>query len=286
MVGVVATSHLPSLHFPRSFAGRLAGKALWDRLAWRTVYSCIDRTIVVSRSGVASLLSHYPVREEKVRCVPNGVDRLRFREVREEEVAGVRRGLGLAPGLRVITSIGGLLPQKGYRTLLEAFAGVAEKQGDVRLLLVGDGPLRGELEDHAASLGIAERVGFAGRRQDIPAILAASHLYVNSSRFEGLPFTILEAMAAGVPVIATAVDGNAEVVRDGETGLLVPAERAAELAEALRTLLADGALRKRLTERADALVRERYSIEAMLAGTAQVYEEALACRPAGRGGRA
>lgn len=281
---IVATSHLPNLHFPRSLAGKLAGKGLWDQFAWRAVFSSLDRTIVVSRASRDSLLAHYPARSGKVTCVYNGIDCFRFQNVPDLERHRVRRELLIPVGSRVVTVIGGLLPQKGHGTLLDAFSGVSSKFKDVVLLVVGEGPLRSELEERAAKLGLREKVRFAGRRNDIPAILAVTDVYANSSRFEGLPFTILEAMASGVPVVATAVDGTVEVVSNGVTGLLAAPDDAESLTKALCRILEDEPLRRQLAVQGREQVSVRFSLEAMLQATGEVYRECLGKRrPYNRG---
>jgi glycosyltransferase involved in cell wall biosynthesis len=162
---------------------------------------------------------------------------------------------------------------KGQRTLLRACAGL-----DVSVVLVGadleqGGAYRQLLEREAAELGMADRVLFAGYRADAPALLRSFDVFALPSTIEGLPLVVLEAMAAGVPVVATPVGGVGELVRDGETGLLVPPEDPDALAAALRRLLAEPETARRLTEAAGAHVAERFSERVMCERVLAVYED-------------
>lgn len=144
---------------------------------------------------------------------------------------------------------------------------------DARLLLVGDGSLRESLAAQARRLRVAESVVFTGFRADIPRILDAIDVMALPSLHEGMPLTVIEAAAAGRPVVATAVDGTPEVVRDGQTGYLVPAADPAPLARALLALLGDPAGAARMGEEACRWARERFDIDAHVEATARVYRE-------------
>jgi glycosyltransferase involved in cell wall biosynthesis len=158
--------------------------------------------------------------------------------------------------------------QKGHIYLLEAAAQVP----DATFVLAGDGELRPAMEQLARELGVMDRCVFLGHRSDVPELLAAADLFVLPSLFEGLPVSVLEAMAAERPVIATAVGGTDEVVVDGATGLLVPPRDAAALAAAVRRLRADPALARQLAQRARARVEAEFSSAAAARGVMQVYE--------------
>jgi glycosyltransferase involved in cell wall biosynthesis len=165
--------------------------------------------------------------------------------------------------------------QKGHAYLLEAAAQVP----DVTFVLAGDGELRPAMEQRARELGIIDRCVFLGHRSDVPDLLAAADIFVLPSLFEGLPLSVLEAMAAPRPVIATAIGGTDEAIVDGETGLLVPPRDAAALAAAIRRLRAEPALARQLAERARARVEAQFSSEAMAHGVMQVYESVVGPRP-------
>src|SRR5262249_20822565 len=149
---------------------------------------------------------------------------------------------GLDPARAYVGCIARFHPVKDHATLVRAFAVVARTCPDVDLLLAGDGPLRGQLESLAAELGIASRVLFLGVRKDVPEILQAIDVFAMTSLSEAASLTVLEAMAAGRPVVVTDVGGNPELVRHGCDGLLVGRADAGGAASALRRLLADPAL--------------------------------------------
>jgi glycosyltransferase involved in cell wall biosynthesis len=172
-----------------------------------------------------------------------------------------------------IAAIGRLRYPKDFPTLLEALARVSEP---FRAVIVGDGPDRSVLEEAIARRGLAGRVELLGDRHDVADILAGSDLFLLSSRSEGLPMSILEAMAAGLPVVASDVGGVSEAVVDGETGLLVPAADADALAAALGRLLRDPDARRRLGERGHAVARERFDLERFHREHVELYHRELA----------
>ncbi len=176
-----------------------------------------------------------------VETIPNGVDTRAFRP---DPAAGarLRAALGLSHAAPVFVNVAMLRPGKGHADLLAALAVVLQRAPAARLLVVGDGVERAPLEARANALGVGGAVRFLGVRSDVTAVLAAADVYVHPSLFEALPTSILEAMAVGLPVVATNVGGVPELVADGRTGLLVPPASAHALAGAMLTLL-DPALR-------------------------------------------
>ena len=181
-------------------------------------------------------------------------------------------------GRRVIGSVGRLVPQKGYDILLTAFASIAPEHDDLSLLLIGSGS-KTELAAKAESLGLNGRVIFAGEHSSVPALLPGLSLYVQPSRFEGMPNALMEAMAAKVPVVASAVDGITELIEDGVDGLLVPPADAPALATALKRTLDDAPGSEKRGQEGRRIVIERFSPERMI----EAYERILgqACgRPA------
>ena len=189
-------------------------------------------TICVSEQELAAGLEAGTCRAERSVVIHNAVD-----------VAAAPRSRHDRPVPRLI-AVGRLKAPKDFLTLVRALARLPE--GGFEALLVGDGPDRGEIEDEIRELGVEGRVQLAGERSDVPALLADSDVFVLSSRSEGLPVSVLEAMAAELPVVASNVGGLGELVVDGETGLLVPPGDPEALAEALGRLIEDRELRRRL----------------------------------------
>jgi glycosyltransferase involved in cell wall biosynthesis len=165
-------------------------------------------------------------------------------------------------------------PQKDHPTLLRALAGLLDHPWE--LDLIGDGPLMGEVQALAATLGLAERVRFLGQRKDVDRILAEAHAFLLVSNWEGFPLSILEAMRAGLPVVASDVGGISESVRDGETGYVVPRGAVELLRDRIERLLVDPGLRASLGARGRASYERDFTLERMVARTLGVYEEVTA----------
>lgn len=189
----------------------------------------------------------------------------------------VRGELGLAAHHRVAVSVMRLVPQKAPLDVIEAAGRLLREAPGARVLIVGDGPLRATVEERCRALEIDDRVVFTGLRPDVPDLLAASDVLVLASLWEGLPRVIPQAMAAGLPVVATAVAGNAEAVIDGVTGLLVPPRDPAALAAATAALLADGDRARALGAAGRARVDE-FSVHRMVDDIEALYARLLAAR--------
>jgi len=176
-------------------------------------------------------------------------------------------------GETVIVHVGRFEPPKNHRLLLEAFSVASSKCSKLKLWLVGDGKLRSSVKEMVQNLGLRDRVLFLGTRSDIPKLMACSDIFVLSSKWEGLPLVVIEAMAAGKPVVATAVGGVPELVENGLTGLLVPSDNANALAEALLLLAEDPELRQVMGQKGQKKAIDRFDISR----TAREYE-ALYCK--------
>lgn len=189
--------------------------------------------------------------------------------------AAARERLGLPSAAHVIGTVANFTPKKDHATLLDAVAVLASAHPDVRVLLIGSGPLEQELRARATRLNLERFVVFAGSRGDVTDILPALDVFVLSSRYEGLPVSLLEAMASGVPPVATAVGGVPEVVTDGRDGLLTLAGEPESLATAIGRLLDDAHLRSRLGAAARVRARD-FDIARAVRFMEQWYEEILA----------
>jgi glycosyltransferase involved in cell wall biosynthesis len=199
-----------------------------------------DKFIPVSKALEKYMVRYCRINPAKVTAVYAGIDLDKFNIRREkEEIDKLGEGFGLKKNDLVIGTVGRLEPRKGYRYLLESAVQVSKTYPQVKFLLVGDGELRDELEDLAKKLEITSKIIFAGLAQDVSSILSLLDIFVLPSLDEGLGIVILEAMAAGLPVIATDVGGIPEIVRDGETGLLVEPGNPSVLTSAITRLLGD-----------------------------------------------
>lgn len=233
-----------------------------------------DRLIAVSEEVRQYHIAHTNVASEKIIAIENGVDVSRF-SISGETKQKMRTELDIAPGAIVFGTIGRLKPQKDHGTFIRAAREVLDQYPSARFLVIGDGPLRSELETQAHQLELFPAIIFTGLRTDIPALLSALDVFVLSSRWEGLPNAILEAMAASRPVIATAVDGVRGVVTSGENGLLVSSGDTSGLTEACLQLASDSDLRNRLGRAGHKYVTDHHSLTAMLDKYVDCYAELL-----------
>ncbi len=235
-------------------------------LRWvtRAAQGCADRITALSEPDLEQQVALRLSPASKYVVVRNGIDVERFALPRTMQFEG-------AP---VIGSVGRFSEEKGQRYLLEAMPGVLRALPRSRLVLVGYGALEGELRGRAARLGLDGAVTFAGER-DSAAVLSSFDLFVQPSLYESQGLALLEAMAAGVPAIATRVGGVGDVIRDGDTGLLVPPADPDALGAAIVRLAGAPDLGLALTQRAARRVRENFSSDIMLDSYARLYRELL-----------
>jgi glycosyltransferase involved in cell wall biosynthesis len=207
----------------------------------------------------------------KALAVPNALDIHRFQAdpaVRQQ----AQRELGIPKEAYVVGSVGRLCEQKGYDVLVEAAARVLQTTSDIYFLIVGEGPNAQALTQQASDLGIAQQVIFAGQRTDVERLLQAMDLFACSSRWEGLSTVLMEAMAAGVPIVATDIPGNRELLRDGENARLMRVEDAAALAEAIQDARSNPELGRVYSSQARRDVQE-FGIEQVARQHEQLYWE-------------
>jgi glycosyltransferase involved in cell wall biosynthesis len=205
--------------------------------------------------------------------IPNGVPTDEYAPDPDRRVQW-RQAHGIEPHATVLVHVGRFAPPKNHALLIEAFAQV-RSDAPLYLLLVGGGELENAVREQVSALGLQERVRFLGVRADVADILRASDVFVLSSRVEGNPLSVLEAMAAGLPVVSTAVGGVPELVREGETGLLVPSEDAGALAQAMQALVDDPARRQAMGAAARQYAVAHFDIRHTVRGYEQLYESLL-----------
>lgn len=252
-----------------SHATALIGREHLFDVTDRLLMEFTRRVIAVSRTHAQHLRDREGVERERIAVIENGVDLAAWPLVSESSRRAARAALDLDDGLPVVLMVAGLRPEKAHDVLLAAVARMKRDGRRVRVLLAGDGERRGALETLAVSLGIRADVEFLGVRRDVARLLHASDVVVLPSVVEALPMVLLEAMAAGIPVIASAVGSVPELVRSGETGLLIPPADEESLAGAIAYILEDGARADRMRTRARELVAAHYSID----GTADRYRD-------------
>jgi glycosyltransferase involved in cell wall biosynthesis len=248
-----------------------AYQALADRALRRLAHGAI----AVSGSTREFLMRERFVPEDRVRLIWNGAPLDEFAPVPRERALRVRRELGIADDAPLVGTIGRLNAQKGHRFLIDAAALVLARRPEARVLVAGDGDLMHELRAQAARLSLADRVVFTGHRTDVPDLLGALDVFCLSSLYEGTPLALFEAMAAGKPIVSTAVDGCREVLADGTTALLVPPSDPGALAAAIERLLGDSRLRGDLAGAALAASR-RYDVQACVDQMQAFYDDLLA----------
>ena len=245
----------------------------WQFMLQRMTAPLADAFTSVCRRTLEFAVAREGVVADRASVIPNGIDLSGWQALPDRKAA--RAELDLAPEAPVIGTIGRLHGQKGHEFLLAAAAKVIAEVPDATFLIAGYGPLRERLEARAAELGVSSSVRFLGYRKDVQRILSALDVFVLPSLWEGMSNAILEAMAAGKPVVATAVDGNLDQVIDGETGLLVPPADAGVLANALIDLIGDRQKARDMGERGRERVERDFPIRAMTAAYLDLYEKLL-----------
>jgi glycosyltransferase involved in cell wall biosynthesis len=251
------------------------GRKQWIRTdqflsRWRTAMLAVSEAVA---EDVRESLAPYP--PPRLEVLTNGVELEEHRAVnREEARRALLRETGWDDDAVVFLNAGRLSEQKNQLGLVEAFAQVHSAHPAARLFIAGEGDLRGDLEELVSRAGLGGLVHMPGQRSDMPQVLAASDVFVLPSVYEGFSNAILEALASGLPVIATDVGGAREQVRDGETGLIIPCGDDEALADAMGKLAADQDLRERMGDaaRADS---ERFGFDAMIDRTIELYSRAI-----------
>lgn len=258
------TFHNVNFTVRREHLGRHAWLLWPKRLAYRFLYrggsAKIDGLIAVSDEVKEAMVRDIGPIGHRVHVIPNGVDVDRFESMADRE--SVRDALDLNPASRLMIMVGTFKRQKGHRFLIEAVERLAPDHPELRVALVGDGELRPELEAQIARADLQGTVHLLGNRRDVPSLLAASDFFVLPSLWEGLPMALLEAMAAGLPCIATLVSGSRQVIESGVHGLLVEPGNVDDLYLAMRQMLADSDLATALGLAGRQRILDHFSSEA------------------------
>lgn len=279
---------LQTFLFHANLAGRIAGRlAGINRIVagirvaekrsrirlWldRWTNGLVRANVCVSQAVADFSISRSHLSPRKIVVIPNGVDAARFAGATATDLTP----LGIPVGSQVLLTIGRLDPQKGLSTLIEAAARLAPKFPNTHFLLVGEGPQRPQLEQLIRDKALVGRVHLAGWRPDIPEVLAAGTALILSSLWEGMPNVILEAMASGLPVVATRVEGTSELIIDGRTGLLVPPQSPPELVTAIETILSTSVQARTMGQSGRERAAAEFSWDKMVSRYCELYSSLL-----------
>lgn len=249
---------------------RLAGHRVAEReKTWhlwldRLTKSLVKKHVCVSEGVAEHLRRHLAIDDSQTVVIPNGIDP-------NTKVANDHRlheQLGLPDGCRIVIAVGRLQRQKGFDLLIDAFQDVSRRWNDVHLAIVGEGPERAVLERQIESLHCSSSVTLLGYRTDVPELIAEADVFVLSSRWEGMPNVVMQAMLNGTPVVATRVEGITELIEQGRSGLVVELNQAGPLASAIIRILADAEFAKQVADHAQRVIETHFTWEQ----SAQMYE--------------
>ena len=244
-------------------------------LANRVLVRRCDRVIGVGQAVRQALIANEGLSPERVGVIYNGIDLGAHQAQRSDRRREVRREFGWADEHQVIVQVARLDPLKDHITAIWAFERVQAKLPQARLLIVGEGAERAAIEAEIAKRKLAPCVRLAGLRKDVPRLLSGADLLWLTSVSEGIPLTLIEGMAAGLPVVSTDVGGASEVIETNETGLLAPAGNDEQIAEAALRLLDNPEFRERLASAGRRRACERFSENQMVAAYANLYQELI-----------
>lgn len=269
LYGTIAANiaRIPIVHTEHTNVIYHAGnKNLWLKLEKLLSFFTFKIT-TVAESVANFMICEQNIKKDKIKVIENGIDA----DIYDFELDKnqKKKEISLKESDIAVGIVARLTGNKAHDVLIKAFSFVVEEDSNAKLVIVGDGPLRNELSALTEKLELNDRVMFLGVRRDIPELLKAFDIFVLSSIREGLPVSILEAMASSLPVVATSVDGNAEVVSNGETGLLVPVNDPETLSKALLKLIKDGELSKQMGINGRSRVVKHYTFDKMI----KMYED-------------
>jgi glycosyltransferase involved in cell wall biosynthesis len=269
--GIIYTEHLPCHPIDTEQADWC--HARWIRVSRYATATALHDTAAISENVAATL----PATTRTWEVIHNGVDLSGYRQAVDHGHRNRKRsGLAVGPDQKLIVGVGSLTARKSYATAIQAIAKCKSGTGDGLVLAVcGEGPDRAQLEAMAADMGLAENMRLLGWRDDVPDILRAADLFVHPARDEGFGLVVVEAAAAGLPIVASQVGGIPEIITHEHDGLLVPPGEPNALAAAVQRLLNDPEQARRLGENARRTAIERFSAEAMAERYMKLYERLL-----------
>lgn len=253
------------------------------RLWTRRLLRAVDHVVAVSERSRTDLRTTFGLPDDRITVIPRAVE-TGFRKPEKPPREALARIAGCDPGAPLIVHVGSFTPEKNHRRMLQVLRLVHRTHGEAQLVFFGDGPLRDQIQTEVERGNLAGRVFLPGTVSEAAELTAGADVLLLFSRIEGLPGVVLEAGARGVPVVASDVGGVREVVADGETGRLVPADDPHACAAAIRELLEDAAMRRRLGDALRTKVRARYDLQAITKRYQELYLSLLSdIPPAPRG---
>jgi len=247
-------------------------RKLHRRLLNRYLARFTDKVVAVSGAVKDDIMKYDALKEDKLEVICNGVDIDRFSKI---DCSALKSELNIPPEVPVIGTVGRLTLQKGQKYLLESISQLKDKFPGIVLLVVGDGPLRAELERYAEKLGINNNVQFLGTRRDIPELLSAMDIFVLPSLWEGLVNALIEAMAAGKPVIATDIRPIREIIDSEDAGILVPPEDSGAIFGAVELLLRNKDIADKIAATAQERVFSSFNIENTILNYMELFNNIL-----------
>lgn len=283
-VGLVHTHNMGPLIYG-TLAARLAGVPIVintrhgraNKKCNRVIWGMNDAIITISEDARREILKWNHINEEKVRVIYNGIEINKFHFSNKQcSVIEIRKELNLQKDTYIIGIVARLAIEKDHKTLIKAFRNIVNSNINAELVIVGGGSCERDLKNIAKKENIMGRVKFLGFRDNIPKILTIFDVFVLSSVMEGISITLLEAMAAGKPVVATNVGGNPEVIVDGVTGFLVPPKKPDEMALSIIKILQESKLAKKMVDAGRKRVEEKFSLDRMVNEYMGIYKEILA----------
>lgn len=276
-LGAVGVSLTPRAKRPKMLVARRVDFSIYRRsffgLNGLKYRHGVDHYVTVSEA-IRQVLIQDGLPPDWITCVHSGIDLARIDDA-PEDTAAIRAELKVPEGHKLIGNVAALADHKGQRYLLDAIPAVLAERPNLVFAIVGDGELKDELQAQAAALGISDQVRFLGFRTDVPTLLKAFDLFVMPSHMEGLGTSVLDALAARLPVVGTEAGGMPEILIEGETGLVCPIKDSASLTKNLLRVLADPELAERMAEAGRARVEAMFSTTSMVEGTLEVYRRLL-----------
>lgn len=248
-------------------------KRLERRIANRILARITDRIITVSESITNDVIKYDKIDPSKILVIPNGVDTVKFAP--REKSEKICKDLSIKEKDKIIGFVGRLVPAKGIEYLIEAASYLKKQYENLKVIITGDGYLLDGLRQKAEELGINDIIVFTGKRRDIPDILSCINIFVMPSIAEGLPNSLLEAMAMGKPVIATEAGGTPEIIKNEFNGLLVPPGNSKGIAEAIMILFENTLLAANISQKARDFIIENYGITAIARKWESLYQSLL-----------